>query len=214
MLLAGINYCSAWTAWIKLFTTLRNIPKFLELTCFLSAGIPWGIQLETNQIKQVEENLVGRSRGGGESTSQYNTIWKCTFVPLDKNRLNHWLNHHSGNFTNPQSCYALNVLVCCLLMPKCILSSTFESFNSEFHLWTWKSQEDQIRPLRKKRLCLFSLWFATNISHLCWPESQSGNQMGTLLPHWSNKQWCKLWKVVCGKPSELLDGLLEKVTTV
>lgn len=48
------------------------------------------------------------------------------------------------------------------------------------------SQEDQIRPFkrrrRKKKLVSFPLWVATNMSHLFWPDSQLGNQMGTLLP--------------------------------
>lgn len=59
MLLTGINYCSVWTAWIKLFTSQGNIAKLLELTCFLFAGIPRGIWLESSRIKQVKGNLVG-----------------------------------------------------------------------------------------------------------------------------------------------------------
>lgn len=63
---------------------------------FLSAGIPWGIQLETNQIKQVKEN-IGRGSVGNKLPR---ITWLHTFVLLDKNTLNYWLNQRSGSLTN------------------------------------------------------------------------------------------------------------------
>lgn len=40
-----------------------------------------------------------------------------------------------------------------------------------------------------------------------WVGKLNGN---FITPDWSNKQWCKLWKVVSGELSEWLDGLLEE----
>lgn len=95
MPLAGINYCSASTAWIKLFTSPKKHLKVpLGWPAFPLLGFPWGMQLGTNQIKQTgrERNLVGRRREKVDII-----IWKCTHVPLVKNRLN-WIKPRQWKF--------------------------------------------------------------------------------------------------------------------
>lgn len=103
VLLHGINYCPAWAAWIKLFTSARkNITKLLELTCFFSLlGFPEGSSLKLIKSNKSRKTL-------GEEAWGINDSALHDYTPLvlwDKNTLNHWLNHRRGSLSNSDSHY-------------------------------------------------------------------------------------------------------------
>lgn len=104
------------------------------------------MQFGTKQVKQAEKerNLVGRSRKKVDII-----IWKCSHVPLVKNRLN-WMKPRQWKF------YKFPVLLYLRRSGLSLFDArvyTLAPLYSQLpiHSWTLKSHQDLIRPFKEKR---------------------------------------------------------------
>lgn len=189
VLLDGINYCSAWAAWIKLFTYVRKEKHHkvagVDLLFLPLLGFPEG-----SSMKLIKSNKSRKTLGEEAHGNKLHRItWLHTFVLLDKNTQNHRImNHCSGSLKSSHSHYVILLHWFFDADVRSTLLWNASSLNSICELA--KSQVDQLRTGKKKKkkeeFLTLSLRFSSNMCHHCWPVSVGKPDGNFYYPHWSN----------------------------